>query len=259
MLSILQNLGAEYLNTRFARRTYVVSSGDSFSAERAKHFEWTLSTTPRPAAEEAEGYWTAGLRGAGAARWDIVTVRRARRVHQSLWSTPVSALRCLWDCILVLRGTHADLVVVEDKHRHKAEDGAVGYPDLILTNGPGTGVIVVLTSLILLFLGLAPLDADGSMRSVYVESWARVKTLSLSGKILRWMVGRFLVQWPGLATDDATLLVTAAPSPPSERVSEEEEKEAKGAIDSPEPMSTSGYTAKTTLPRSIEYIGAVVT
>jgi beta-1,4-N-acetylglucosaminyltransferase len=33
---------------------------------------------------------------------------------------------------------------------------------------------------------------------VYVESFARVKTLSLSGKLLYPFVDRFIVQWPGL-------------------------------------------------------------
>jgi len=34
---------------------------------------------------------------------------------------------------------------------------------------------------------------------IYVESFARVKSLSLSGKILYWLVDRFIVQWPGLS------------------------------------------------------------
>jgi beta-1,4-N-acetylglucosaminyltransferase len=39
---------------------------------------------------------------------------------------------------------------------------------------------------------------EGSMRTIYVESWARVRRLSLSGRILVWVVDRFLVQWEGL-------------------------------------------------------------
>lgn len=33
-------------------------------------------------------------------------------------------------------------------------------------------------------------------RTIYVESFARVKSLSLSGRILYPVVDRFLVQWP---------------------------------------------------------------
>lgn len=34
---------------------------------------------------------------------------------------------------------------------------------------------------------------------IYVESWARVRQLSLSGKILRFLVDRFFLQWETLA------------------------------------------------------------
>lgn len=37
------------------------------------------------------------------------------------------------------------------------------------------------------------------MRTVYVESWARCRTLSLTGRLLDTLgVDRFLVQWEGL-------------------------------------------------------------
>lgn len=36
------------------------------------------------------------------------------------------------------------------------------------------------------------------LRTVFVESWARVRTISLSGKILLPFADRFLVQWPAL-------------------------------------------------------------
>lgn len=94
---------------------------------------------------------------------------------------------------------------------HSLQQGKPGYPDLILTNGPGTGVCVVLAAIILLCLGLSgpqkltddassleekPYHNSGRMRTIYVESWARVRTLSLSGTILLPLVDRFLVQWP---------------------------------------------------------------
>jgi len=40
---------------------------------------------------------------------------------------------------------------------------------------------------------------QGKLRTVYVESWARVKKLSLSGVLLERVVDRFVVQWPQLA------------------------------------------------------------
>jgi beta-1,4-N-acetylglucosaminyltransferase len=144
MLAILKTIN---LND-YAKRTYVVSSGDHFSASKAADFE-----------QDRPGY-------------NIVTVRRARRVHQSFLTTPYTSLLCLWDCLSLLKSP----------------------PDLILTNGPGTGVIVILAAMIRLFFGADP----AKMRTIFIESWARVKSLSLSGRILKPFVDRFIVQWPEL-------------------------------------------------------------
>jgi hypothetical protein len=43
-----------------------------------------------------------------------------------------------------------------------------------------------------------------SPRVIYVESWARVKSLSLSGKILKHIVDKFVVQWDEVDRTDAT-------------------------------------------------------
>lgn len=206
MLDMLRRL--PFLPAKFTHRTYVVSSGDAFSAQKAKEFEVEITGSR---GEQSEG--RSGQAAEGG--YDIVIVRRARRVHQSLFLTPVSALLCLWDCIQVLTGEHFKQL----RRRSQKSSGVATkqtYPDLILTNGPGTGVCVVLASLILLFFGFsgpasslerggedvadrqAAWQHAGQMRTIFVESWARVKTLSLSGKILLPLVDRFLVQWPAL-------------------------------------------------------------
>ncbi|KIV88668.1 hypothetical protein PV10_08329 [Exophiala mesophila] len=190
MINILSSI--PNLNRLFTHRTYVVSSGDSFSAQRAHDFENQLSSrdkNPSPSSSSSSSSYT------------IATIYRARKIHQPLLTTPFSSLKCLKDSLQVLR--QHDL-----------------YPDLILTNGPGTGVIVVLASIILLFFGLhgpvvshassvsasaSPPQSShptGRMRSIYIESWARVRTLSLSGRILKPLVDRFLVQWPQLAVSE---------------------------------------------------------
>lgn len=199
MLNILSQY--RHLQLDFTHRTYVVSSGDSFSASKAHEFEKSmLSELCSSGLPISEGF---------SSNYDVATVHRARRVHQSILTTPSSSLRCLWDCISVLRGTHSDFTPRLGKERT--------YPDLILTNGPGTGVIVILASLLLLFFGFTgPSPAlphkkpsaagaatnahaqSGQMRSIFIESWARVKTLSLSGRLLKPFVDRFLVQWPQL-------------------------------------------------------------
>ncbi|KAJ9665106.1 UDP-N-acetylglucosamine transferase subunit [Coniosporium apollinis] len=195
MFALLRDLDTEKHNWR----SYVVGEGDGFSAVRAEEFERGLRERAQAKAQAArprrtngrlesekaeqaykqEGSHEAEEETQGYGGYDISTIRRARHIHQPLLLTPPTALRCLFACFSVLRGT-----------RH----GEREYPDLILTNGPGTGVVVVLASLILRFLG----PGQDRMRTVYVESWARVKGLSLSGRLLVRVVDRFVVQWEGL-------------------------------------------------------------
>ncbi|KAH0536086.1 hypothetical protein FGG08_007013 [Glutinoglossum americanum] len=177
------------LNPRlYTARSYLVSAGDEFSAERAEEFErglWATSASAMAghAGEEDE------MRGK---RYEIFTVPRARNIHQSLLTTPFSSLNCCLSCFHVLRGTansNSTNNKIPSPPQHQ-------YPDLILCNGPGTAVCVIFTSLLLKYFGVR--GTKGKMRTIYVESFARVRTLSLSGKILRWCCDRFLVQWKGL-------------------------------------------------------------
>ncbi|XP_014357622.2 UDP-N-acetylglucosamine transferase subunit ALG14 homolog [Papilio machaon] len=65
-------------------------------------------------------------------------------------------------------------------------------PDVILCNGPGTCIPVCAVAFLLRCLLL--LDC----RIVFIESICRVRTLSLSGKILQYFADVFIVQWPQL-------------------------------------------------------------
>jgi len=65
-------------------------------------------------------------------------------------------------------------------------------PDLILVNGPGTCIPVVLAAWFWKFFGLV------QCRIVFVESFCRVKSLSMSGKIAYFLSDTFIVQWPML-------------------------------------------------------------
>lgn len=102
----------------------------------------------------------------------IRTVSRARRVKQSWLTTPLSVILSCLDAIRF---------VWHDR------------PDLVICNGPGTCVVIVLASLLLRYTGVK------SSRVIFVESFARVESLSLSGRILIGLVDRFLVMWPDLA------------------------------------------------------------
>ncbi|KAL4750767.1 hypothetical protein BDW72DRAFT_108777 [Aspergillus terricola var. indicus] len=194
MLSLLRRV--DIVTSKYIYRTYVVSSGDNFSATKALEFESGLGAQPESYA--------------------IITVPRARRVHQSYLTAPFSTILSFWSCILVLCGCHPD----QQRHKRPAQLTSP-YPDLILTNGPATAVCVILAARFLRLVayclsflslakshrrsmtgkgpsGEAPPPGEFRLRTVFVESWARVKTLSLSGRILLPFADRFLVQWPTL-------------------------------------------------------------
>ena len=98
------------------------------------------------------------------ARW--AEIPRAREVGQSFGSSVPSTLRALFACVRLIW---------------------TASPDLVLVNGPGTCVPVAV---------LARLFGS---RVIFAESWCRVSTLSLTGRIMYWVAHRFVVHWPELA------------------------------------------------------------
>lgn len=110
-------------------------------------------------------------------QYEIVTITRSRHVHQGYISSIFTTLMAVANSIpVVLRS----------------------QPDLILTNGPGTCVPICLVAFLskLFFI-------NRNCKIVFVESFCRVKSLSLSGQILQWITDLFVVQWPGLASTAA--------------------------------------------------------
>ncbi|KAJ5257219.1 hypothetical protein N7478_013323 [Penicillium angulare] len=175
----------------YTYRTYVVTSGDQFSATKAERFEAQLAEKQRKK--------TKCDTDIGA--FDIVTIPRARRVHQSYWSTPFTTLQAIWACLLVLCGRYPNQKKLPWKYPSV-------YPDLIITNGPAVSVCMVLAAKLLrgfIFVSrLASVQARGQpeisrLRTIFVESWARISRLSMSGTILLPLADQFLVQWPDLA------------------------------------------------------------
>jgi beta-1,4-N-acetylglucosaminyltransferase len=98
----------------------------------------------------------------------VKTLPRSRSVHQS-WFTTV---------FTTLRATLSSLIIVWSIN-----------PSVVLCNGPGTCVPVCIVSYIYAKVGIL------KTKIVFVESFARVKNLSLTGKILYCFADRFLVQW----------------------------------------------------------------
>ncbi|KAL5365535.1 UDP-N-acetylglucosamine transferase subunit alg14 [Aspergillus floccosus] len=204
MFSMLRRMKLD--PTTYTYRTYVVSSGDNFSAAMAVEFETEyLGGTKQASADHTDGEDS----------YTIVTVPRARRVHQSYLTAPFSTLQSFWSCLSVLRGRHPD-------QKRSPPQAISPYPDIILTNGPATAVCVILAARLLRLYhcldslvsgrdqlqgkagsktgtqGHAVTPETYQLRTIFVESWARVTTLSLSGKLLLPFADRFLVQWPAL-------------------------------------------------------------
>ncbi|OKL58853.1 hypothetical protein UA08_05643 [Talaromyces atroroseus] len=121
MLSMLRRMPLD--PNVYTFRTYIVTSGDGFSASKAAEFEATLQTQYRNRNSSNDD---------GSQYYEVITVPRARRVHQSYLTAPWSTIQCFWACLQVLRAKHAD-------QQSRKRGGATSpYPDLILTNGPAT-------------------------------------------------------------------------------------------------------------------------
>lgn len=101
----------------------------------------------------------------------VIKIKRSREVAQSWISTIYTTMLALIDSFSTV-------------FRHK--------PDLILCNGPGTCVPICLAAFVMRVFYL------NNTKTIYVESICRVKTLSLSGKILYHFADQFLVQWEEL-------------------------------------------------------------
>ncbi|SAM02506.1 hypothetical protein [Absidia glauca] len=98
-------------------------------------------------------------------------IPRVREVGQSLQSVPRTFLLALVACFKVLLKC---------------------MPDTIICNGPGSCIPLCMLSYIPRFLGIKHITL------VYVESCARVHSLSLTGRLLYGWVDLFFVQWPDL-------------------------------------------------------------
>lgn len=101
----------------------------------------------------------------------IWQIPRSRKVHQSYISSVFTTLYSFFYSVPIVLWNR---------------------PDVILCNGPGTCVpICVIGFLSKIFL-------FSNVRIIFIESICRVKSLSLTGKILIWFADLVIVQWPEL-------------------------------------------------------------
>ncbi|KAI1784091.1 glycosyltransferase family 1 protein [Ganoderma leucocontextum] len=157
---------------RYVPRIYIISEGDTLSMQKAKVLESTKT---------ADAPQTTSSVTQPSTPYTFVVIPRARRVHQSLLTTPFTAALAL--AASVWHITAAPIFF------------GPPAPEVVLLNGPGTCFVLCIATYLNRFLGLK------SPKLIYVESFARVRRLSLSGKLLRPLVDRFIVQWPELLSD----------------------------------------------------------
>lgn len=165
MLQLLSALPVK----RYSPRVYIIASGDQFSQTKAIEAEEKRGEEVDPKAEK----------GGNEPKDDFqfITLPRARNVHQTWLSTPLTVLIAFIACF-------KHIVLPSFRAQQTSP-----FADLILMNGPGTCVPIVASVWFLRFFGLQ------SPKMIYVESFARVRSLSLTAKILRYFVDRFVVQW----------------------------------------------------------------
>ena len=146
-----------FCNLSNLHRRYLVSSGDKMSLNHLESYEDDLGVLCEKSGTQPGSY-------------DVCSVTRARRVHQSLLTTPFTSLISLYDIIF-----NALLSPPSNDVGRKLR-----YPRMVFSNGPATGLFVGLAIHLLKMIYIIP---EASCCFVYIESWARISTLSLTGKL----------------------------------------------------------------------------
>ena len=173
---MLETIKRKFIPQTNAHRRYLVSTGDTDSLNRVVQLEALIHRC---------------FPDARAGTLDTFQVPRARRVHQPFWTAPFTCLATAIHAINALT-REPD---VRPATRHGAQ---FKYPHVVLTNGPATGFVVCLVAHLLKVFYLAPRDR---LKMVYVESWARTRSLSLTGRLFLWsgIADMFCVQHEELA------------------------------------------------------------
>lgn len=157
-------------------RRYVITSGDNSSAGMVHELECNI----KDAFPDRRG-----------GTFDVFEISRARAVHQPLYTAPLTCL---------ISAAHAVHALTSEPILRPAKDygDQFKYPHVIVTNGPATGFIVGMVAHVLKMLCLVP---PNGFKIVYTESWARSRSLSLTGKLFWWtgITELFFVQHEELA------------------------------------------------------------
>jgi hypothetical protein len=148
----------------------------SIRSEKSSHRRWAVGKDDEKSYEKVLTFERRLLdrfshHNLDSGTFDVVRFGRARYVHQSWLTTPFTVIFSLLDIIRIL-------ITPPRQQPHPG----LRYPGVVVTNGPGTGFLFLLVARALKVIRVVPAS---HMRGIYVESWARVKSLSLTGKLIR--------------------------------------------------------------------------
>ncbi|KAI7822348.1 oligosaccharide biosynthesis protein Alg14 like-domain-containing protein [Gamsiella multidivaricata] len=202
MLSLVSGLDT----ARYTPRHYVVGWDDDASVEKVHRLESTRHQRDITATLQADlttPQWPAGEKGEQDG-YTIHRIPRSRYVHQSMLTTPYTLAKSLLVAMPLIKRltclTKADI----DRIQYLSMSSSSSSPpqpvvaprkSVMLMNGPGTCFALALAVIGARMLGVPD---EQTPDLVFVESFARVNTLSLAGKLLYPLCDAFLVQWPGL-------------------------------------------------------------
>ena len=132
--------------------------------------------------------------------YTVHRIPRSRHVHQSMLTTPFTLAKSLLVAMPLIK--RLTCLPKSEAHpntgagRTQSTDAATrSRRSVLLMNGPGTCLALALA---VIGARMAGVPDDQTPDLVFVESFARVKTLSLAGRLLYPLCDAFLVQWPGL-------------------------------------------------------------
>ncbi|KAF9437153.1 RNA helicase [Entomortierella beljakovae] len=165
--------------SKYILRHYVVGWDDISSIEKLSRLEASRSQRDITNEFNEKDRPTYELQG-----YTIHRIPRSRYVHQSMLTTPFTLAKSLLVAMpLIKRLSCLSKQSVNAKMK-----------SVLLMNGPGTCFALALAVIGARMFGVPD---DQTPDLVFIESFARVKTLSLAGKLLYPLCDVFLVQWPG--------------------------------------------------------------
>jgi beta-1,4-N-acetylglucosaminyltransferase len=177
--------------TKYSPRHYVVGWDDETSVEKVHRLEASRQQ------KDISAFHPGGALSKQQAEepllngYTVHRIPRSRHVHQSMITTPFTLVKSLWVAMPLIK----QLSCLARREVDGAESEPIRRKSILLMNGPGTCFALALAVIGSRILGV-PDELTPDL--VFVESFARVKTLSLAGKLLYPLCDSFLVQWPSL-------------------------------------------------------------